>query len=121
MNMLNSVILEGDITKTGDVVQFADGYQLEVTIAVKRQFRNRAGFTVEETSEFNVVAYGNVADLLAKKGTIGQGIRVVGRLTQVKWVADDREQSAIKLIAEHIEYKPKKSQKKETEDEEQHF
>lgn len=116
MNMLNSVILEGDITKAGEIVQFADGqHQLEVTIAVKRQFRNRDGFTVDETSEFNVIAYGNVADLLAKKGVIGQGIRVVGRLTQVKWVADGREQSAVKLIAEHIEYKP--SKKKEAKDE----
>ena len=130
MNMLNSVIMEGDITKTGNVVQFADGKQrqLEVTIAVKRQYRNRAGFIVDETSEFNVIAYGPTADFLAEKGTIGQGIRVVGRLTQVKWIADDREQSAVKLIAEHIEYKPKKSQKKEidsevreAEDEKQHF
>lgn len=129
MSMLNSVILEGDITKTGNIVQFADGQrQLEVTIAVKRQYRNRDGFTVEETSEFNVNAYGNTADLLAEKGVIGQGIRVVGRLIQVKWVDDGRQQSAVKLIAEHIEYKPKKSQKKEidsevkeAEDEKQHF
>lgn len=116
MNMLNSIILEGDITKAGDIVQFADGqHQLEVTIAVKRQYRNRAGFTVEETSEFNVVAYGNTADFLAKKADIGQGIRVVGRLTQVKYVEDGRQQSAVKLIAEHIEYKSLK--KKEAKDE----
>lgn len=118
MNMLNSVILEGDITKTGSVIDVAGKqHQLEVTIAVKRQYRNRAGFTVEETSEFNVIAYGNTADLLAEKGVIGQGIRVVGRLIQTKWVADGREQSAVKLIAEHIEYRPKKSQKKEIESE----
>lgn len=122
MNMLNSVILEGDITKAGNIVQFADKQnQLEVTIAVKRQYRNRAGFTVEETSEFNVIAYGPTADFLVKKGTIGQGIRVVGRLTQVKYVVDGREQSVVKLIAEHIEYKPKKPQKKEAENEESVF
>ncbi len=115
MNMLNSVILEGDITKAGDVVQFGGGYQMEVTIAVKRQFRKSDGSVVDETSKFDVVAYGPVADYLAKKGTIGQRIRVVGRLTQVKWVADDREQSAVKLIAEHIEYKP--SKKKEAKNE----
>jgi single-strand DNA-binding protein len=118
MNMLNSIILEGDITKTGNVVQFVDGqHQLEVTIAVKRQYRKRDGFIAEETSEFNVVAYGNVADLLAKKGVIGQGIRVVGRLTQVKWVEDGRQLSKVIVIAEHIEYKPKKPQKKEAKDE----
>ena len=116
MNMLNSVILEGDITKAGDVVQFGDGQrQLEITIAVKRQFRNRDGFTVDETSEFNVVANGVIADLLAKKCAIGQGIRVVGRLTQVKWEAEGRQQSAVKLIAEHIEYKPSKKKEAESE------
>ena len=117
MNMLNSIILEGDITKAGEIVQFADGqHQLEVTIAVKRQYRKRDGSLADETSEFNVIAYGNVADFLAKKGVIGQGIRVVGRLTQVKWVEDDRQLSKVIVIAEHIEYKPLK--KKEAENEE---
>lgn len=116
MNMLNSIILDGDITKTGEIVQFVDGqHQLEVTIAVKRQYRKRDGFIAEETSEFNVVAYGVTADFLAKKGVIGQGIRVVGRLTQVKWEAEGREQSAVKLIAEHIEYKPLKKKEAESE------
>ena len=116
MNMLNSIILEGDITKAGKIVQSVDGQrQLEVTIAVKRQYRKRDGSLADETSEFEVIAYGNVADLLAKKGTIGQGIRVVGRLTQVKWVAEDKKQSAVKIIGEHIEYKALK--KKEAKDE----
>jgi len=116
MNMLNSIILEGDIIKAGNVVQFADGQrQLEVTIAVKRQYRKRDGSLVDETSEFNVIAYGAVADFLAKKGVIGQGIRVVGRLTQVKYVEDGRQLSKVIVIAEHIEYKP--SKKKEAKDE----
>lgn len=116
MNMLNSIILEGDITKAGEIVQFADGqHQLEVTIAVKRQYRKRDGSLADETSEFNVVAYGKTAEFLSKKGVIGQGIRVVGRLTQVKWVAEDKEQSAVKVIAEHIEYKPLKKKEAEIE------
>ena len=108
MNMLNSIILEGNITKAGEIVQFVGGHQLEVTIAVKSQYRKRDGSLADETSEFNVIAYGSVADFLEKKGVIGQGICVVGRLTQVKWVEDGRQQSAVKLIAEHIEYKPLK-------------
>lgn len=116
MNMLNSIILEGDITKAGEIVQYADGqHQLEVTITVKRQYRKRDGSLADETSEFNVVAYGNIADFLAKKADIGQGIRVVGRLTQVKYTEDGRQQSAVKLIAEYIEYKSLK--KKEAKDE----
>ena len=117
MNMLNSIILEGNIIKAGEIVQFADGqHQLEVTIAVKRQYRKRDGSLADETSEFNVIAYGNVADFLAKKGVIGQGIRVVGRLKQSKWTdSDGKECSKVIVVAEHIEYRAFK--KKEAKDE----
>ena len=119
MSMLNSIILEGNITKVGNVVELADLKQLEVTIGVERFYRNRSGKMVDETSEFNIVAYGGpMMDMLLGKGKIGQGIRVVGRLKQVKWVADGKDCSRVVIVAEHIEYKPKKSQKKETENEE---
>lgn len=113
MNMLNSIILEGDITKAGEIVQFTDGqHQLEVTIAVKRQFSKRDGSLVDETSEFDVIAYGSIADFLAKKGSIGQGIRVVGRLKQSKWTDNEgKECSKVIIVAEHIEYRPLKKKK----------
>lgn len=107
MNNLNSIILEGDITKAGTLeCQFTGFPQMTVTIAVERTYRGSKGNEVSEVSEFEIIAYGNVADFLAKKGVVGQGIRVVGRLTQVKWEADGRQQSAVKVIAEHIEFKP---------------
>jgi single-strand DNA-binding protein len=130
MNMLNSIILEGNITKVGNVVEFADSkQQLEVTISVERSYKNRSGKMVDETSEFDVVTYGGpMLDMLSRKGKEGQGIRVVGRLKQIKWVANGKDCSRVVIVAEHIEYKPKKSQKKEidsevkeAEDEKQHF
>ena len=118
MNMLNSIILEGNITKVGNVIEFADSKQMEVSIGVERSYKNRAGETVDETSEFDIIANGRaVVDTLLRKGEIGQGIRVVGRLKQIKWVADGKDCSRVVIVAEHIEYKPKKSQKKETENE----
>ena len=119
MNMLNSIILEGNITKVGNVIEFADSKQLEVTIGVERSYKNRSGKMVDETSEFDIVAYGGpMMDTLLRKGEKGQGIRVVGRLKQIKWIDGEKEHSRVVIIAEHIEYKPKKSQKKETENEE---
>jgi len=120
MSMLNSIILEGNITKVGNVVEFADSKkQMEVTISVERSYKNRSGKMVDETSEFDIVAQGGpMVDMLSRKGEEGQGIRVVGRLKQIKWVADGKDCSRVVIVAEHIEYKPKKSQKKETENEE---
>lgn len=116
MNMLNSIILEGDITKACNIVQFGGVHQLEVTIAVKRQYRKRDESLADETSEFDVIAYGNIADFLAKKGVIGQSIRVVGRLKQSKWTdSEGKECSKVIIVAEHIEYKAFK--KKEAKDE----
>lgn len=122
MNMLNSIILEGDITKVGTLeCQFTDVPQITVIIAVERTFRGSKGNTVSEVSEFEVIAYGKTAEFLSKKGVKGQGIRVVGRLKQFKWLDGEKELSKVIVVAEHIEYKPKKSQKKETENEESVF
>ena len=108
MNMLNSIILEGDITKAGTLeCQFTGFPQATVTIAVERTYRGSKGNEVSEVSEFEVIAYGNVADFLAKKGVVGQGIRVVGRLKQSRWTdGDGKECSKVIVIAEHIEFKP---------------
>jgi single-strand DNA-binding protein len=119
MNMLNSIILEGDIIKAGTLeCQFTDAHQITVTIAVERTFRGSKGDTISEVSEFEIIAYGKTAEFLSKKGVEGQGIRVVGRLKQSKWTdSDGKECSKAIVVAEHIEYRPKKSQKKEAEDE----
>lgn len=117
MNMLNSIVLEGDISRVGTLeCQFTDIHQMTVTIAVERTFRGSKGNKVSEISEFEIIAYGNTADYLAEKGVIGQGIRVVGRLKQSKWTdSDGKECSKVIIVAEHIEYRPLK--KKEAKDE----
>lgn len=109
MYMINSIILEGDITKVGTLeYQFTDIPQMTVIIAVERTFRGSKGDTVSEISEFEVIAYGKVAEFLSKKGVIGRGIRVVGRLKQFKWLDGEKELSKVIVVAEHIEYKPLK-------------
>lgn len=121
MNMLNSIILEGNITKAGELeYRFTSIPQMAVTIAVERNFRGSKGGIVSEISEFEIVAYGTMADFLSRKGVIGQGIRVVGRLKQSKRTdSDGKECSKVFVVAEHIEFKPFK--KKETENEESVF
>ena len=117
MNMLNSIIFEGNIVKSkGLEYVFPEVPQMEVTICVERTYKNRNNDTVTEKSEFDIVAYGPMAEHLSEHSAEGQGIRVVGRLKQVHWKSGDEEYSRVFIVAEHIEYRP--SKKKETKDEE---
>ena len=117
MNMLNSLILEGNITSVGQLERNAQNImQLNVSISVERFYKNREGKSVDETSVFDVIAYGNIAELLSQHCDKGQGIRTIGRLKQIKWTDGDKECSRVAVIAEHIEFKPFK--KKETENNE---
>ena len=110
MNMLNSIILEGNVIKTGTLErQHANINQIEFTIGVERHYINLERKDVNEISEFSIVGYGNLAEFFAEnKNKVGQGVRVVGRLKQIKWLDGDKECSRVVIIAEHIEYKPAK-------------
>lgn len=116
MNMLNSIILEGKITKAGTLeTQFTDVPQLTCTIAVERGYKGAKGSNITEVSEFDIITYGVMAKYLDDKKDIGRIIRVVGRLKQTKWLDGEKECSRVVIVAEHIEFKPFK--KKETENE----
>lgn len=116
MNMLNSIILEGKITKAGEKeCQFTDIPQLSCTIAVERFYKGKSGEDITEVSEFDIIAYHKMAEYLERHKEIGRSIRVIGRLKQLKWLDGEKECSRVAVIAEHIEFKPFK--KKETENE----
>lgn len=107
MNMLNSIILEGKITKAGEMeCQFTDVPQLSCTIAVERFYKDKSGDDITEVSEFNIISYGHIAEYLDNHKDIGRQLRVVGRLKQTKWTDGDKECSRVVIVAEHIEYKP---------------
>lgn len=91
---MNSLIMEGTLTK--DVVLSDNNAQ--GTIAVTRYYKNASGETVEEISNFDVIAYGNLAGIFAEHGHEGRGVRLVGRLAQMN--------GSISVVAEHIEFKP---------------
>lgn len=92
-NNLNSVIVEGTITKIEKVDK-----AVFFTICTKRHFRDMCGEIHEEASYFNIETYGKLAescDEILKENTI---VRVVGRL---KSLTGD-----VCIVAEHIEAKP---------------
>ena len=113
MNNLNQVIIEGNVVRQPEP-RTGTGFSIcTFPIAVNRTTKTQDGKTNEEVSFFDVDAFGNIADFSSKYATKGRGVRIVGRLKQNRWKDDDgKSHSKVKIIAEHIDYKPvaKKSQ-----------
>lgn len=95
-NNLNSVIVEGTITKIEK-----DDRAAYFTVCTKRCFKDMSGEIHEETSHFEIEVYGKLAsscDNILKEET---SVRVVGRLKSYRYL-----QNKVVVVAEHIEAKP---------------
>ncbi len=109
MNQLNSLIIEGNVTRNPELKEPSENFKVcEIPLAVNRFYKNSEGEGVKEVSYFNVEAYGKMAERAVQECVKGRGIRVVGRLRQNRWTnAEGKKTSKITIIAEHIEFKPK--------------
>lgn len=106
MNALNSIILEGNLTKDGELKNTSFSV-CSLSLAVNRYYKNKDGDFTEEVSFFDVECFGTMADVAEKNAKKGRGIRVVGRLKQDRWTDENgKTYSKVKVIAEHIEFKP---------------
>lgn len=117
MNQLNSLILEGNLTKDAVFTEPTAGFKVcKFSLAVNRYFKNKNNDGVEEVSFFDVEVYGKYAEGCEKNAKKGRGVRVVGRLKQSTWKdANGKMQSRVYVIAEHLEFKPVYSKTGETE------
>lgn len=109
MNQLNSLIIEGNVVKQAELLEPAAGFKVcKFPLAVNRWYKNKDGEGVTEVSFFDVETYGKMAEICAKQACKGRSVRVVGRLKQDRWKdSENKSQSKIYVVAEHLEYKPK--------------
>lgn len=122
MNQLNSIILEGNVCKDPEIKEInAEKNLATFSIAVNRYYKKPDGEYEQETSYFDVDAWGsNFVKIISEKASKGVGVRVVGRLKQNRWQdKDGKWQSRISVIAEHVEFKAKVEKKEESKPEEE--
>lgn len=107
MNNLNSILIEGNLTRDPELRASPKGTPLcTFSIATNRYFKQDSD-TEKEVGYFNVETWGRLAESAGNQGRKGRGVRVVGRLKQERWT--DREgktQSKVVIVAEHIEFRP---------------
>ena len=113
MNMLNSLILEGDVTRGLELKSgFAD---FEVTN--KRYYQKPYGSMKEEENVFTVELYGNQIERFKTHLVTGRGVRIVGLIKQRKEKDEAGvEHSRVVIVAEHIEFKRYKSPEERAEE-----
>jgi single-strand DNA-binding protein len=111
MNGLNSILLEGNLTRDPEVRSTASGSIVcSFSIASNRSFKKGDEWE-NEVSFFDIEVWGKLAENIGTYCKKGRGVRVVGRLKQERWTdADGKSRSKTKIISEHVEFKPEKTQ-----------
>ena len=107
MNNLNSVLIEGNLTKDPMLHETPNGTNVcSFSIATNRYYKQDQEQR-QEVSYFNVEVWAKTAERCQEFLKQGRGVRVVGRLKQDRW-SDENNQNhhQVKIVAEHVEFKP---------------
>ena len=112
MNSLNSVLLEGNLTRDPELKYTPKGTAVcSFSIASNRYFKQEEEYQ-QEVSYFDVTSWSHLAEVCSEYLKKGRGVRVVGRLKQDRW--NDPEgngRSKVYVVAEHVEFKPRPAEK----------
>jgi len=106
---LNSICLVGNLTKDPELKETPNGKSvLNFTVAVDERGSK------EHTNFIPVTCWGKLAELVAEYQTKGNKVAVTGRLYQDSWENEEGEKrSAIKVIAENVDFLTPKKDKEE--------
>lgn len=115
MDDFNSIVLEGNVVRDPESRETQKGIPVCMfSIAVNKSYRTSQGERKQEVSFFDIETWGALATSCSNYCTKGRGIRVVGRLKQNRWQdTEGKNHSKIKVVAEHIDFKPRFSSQKD--------
>ena len=116
MNNLNTVLMEGTLIRDPERSnQVTGSSQCRLSLANNRYYFGKNGKWVQDASFFTVWVSGPVAESCLKFLRKGRGIRIVGRLKQLRYSMGGFSREKVAILAEHIEFQPvKKTDETET-------
>lgn len=105
MNNLNSIILEGNLTRDPSMDKTPKGTLVcNFVIATNRFYKTEEG-RQSEVGYFDVEVWSRLAETCSEYLSKGRGVRVVGRLKQDRWTNSEGEpRSRIRIVGEHVEF-----------------
>ncbi len=119
MNSLNSILVEGNLTRDPELKCTPSGTPVCAFSVASNRFYKQDQEYQKEVSFFDVETWAKLAESCAEYLEKGRGVRVVGRLKQDRWQDQDgNPRSKVKIVAEHVEFKPLFSKTGDAESEE---
>jgi single-strand DNA-binding protein len=119
MNSLNSILVEGNLTRDPELRQTPKGTPVCAFAVASNRFYRYEDELQKEVSFFDVEAWSGLAERCGKELGKGRGVRVAGRLKQDRWIDQEgKNRSKVKIVAEHVEFKPVFSKPPENKEEE---
>lgn len=104
MISLNTVTVAGNLTRDPESKQVAGNKTVcSFSIANNRRFRS-GDQQQEETSFFDVEAWGKTAEVVAAYLKKGRGVVVEGRLQQQRWQSTQGARSKVVIVAENVHF-----------------
>ena len=120
MNSLNSILIEGNLTKDPKLTETPKGTSVCTFSVASNRYYKQDNEAQQEVSFFDVEAWAGLGENCDEYLKKGRGVRVVGRLKQDRWKdSDGKSQARVKIVAEHVEFKPVFKDKKEEKIEEE--
>ena len=107
MNDLNSVLLEGRLTKDPDLKYMNNGTALcQLSLAVNRRWKQN-NEDREEVSFVEVYCWGKLGETCQQYLVTGRGVRGTGRLKQDRWESKEgQKREKVTVVADQVEFKP---------------
>jgi len=107
MNNLNSILIEGNLTKDPVLVETKKGTPVCTFNLASNRYYKQDNENQTEVSFFEVEVWSRLAEACNNNLKKGRGVRVVGRLKQDRWSGTDgKAYSKVKIVGEHVEFKP---------------
>lgn len=115
MSELNSVILEGHLTKNAELSFLQTGTAIcKFSIANNKSKKNTAGEYESVANFFEAELWGPYAQSMAPHLTKGRHIAITGKLTQDRWEKDGQKFSRVKIVVEELRLFPLKQETQTT-------
>lgn len=116
---LNKVMLFGNLTRDPELKALPSGASVcNFSVATNRTWKDKDGSLRSQVDYHNVVCFGKLADNIRQYMSKGSSIFVEGRIQTRSWETDDGNKRYItEVIAENVQFGPKRQKKEESQDE----
>jgi single-strand DNA-binding protein len=108
---LNKVQLIGNLTRDPEVRALPSGAKVaSFSLATSRTWKDKDGSKKESTDFHNIVAFGQLADIIAQYSKKGSSMYVEGRIQNRSWDGPDGQKKyRTEIVLENFQFGPKSS------------